>query len=236
MKSKISEKEYEKIKDLYTNENLSSTQIGKILNISHKTVLNYLEKAGIKRRNLNESHFARNNKIYPKEFYDYEFMYNMYINLHMTKEEIGKYFNCAPHVIDRVLKKLNIHVRNSSESKIGVQKGEKHHNWKGGVSSLNSRCREYFQKNISPKIRERDGYKCCLCGNKSNLHVHHIIPFSDIIKEILSENKNIKDEEKLYDIVIKDKRFLDEKNLITYCKDCHLFIIHKYNKTTSSQA
>jgi hypothetical protein len=29
------------------------------------------------------------------------------------------------------------------------------------------------------EIRERDGYKCKVCGNTSHLHVHHIIPIRD---------------------------------------------------------
>ena len=42
----------------------------------------------------------------------------------------------------------------------------------------------------------------------------------------------------LYNIITKDKRFLDENNLITFCKECHYFKIHKYKhkKTISSQA
>lgn len=166
-------------------------------------------------------------------------MYDLYVSQHKTKEQIGFIFNCAPHVIDRVLRKLDIHIRSASESKIGVQIGSKHHNWKGGVSSLYSLCREYFQTNISPKIRERDNYTCQLCGCHSNLHVHHITYFSDILKQIVSENYKLNpiiDKEKLYKIITNDCRFLDEDNLITYCKQCHLFKIHGYNKTIRSEA
>ena len=37
-------------------------------------------------------------------------------------------------------------------------------------------------------------------------------------------------------IIISDKRFLDENNLITYCKNCHLYIIYGYDKTIRSEA
>ena len=41
----------------------------------------------------------------------------------------------------------------------------------------------------------------------------------------------------LYDIITHDSRFLDEDNLITFCRDCHFFEIHNYDrKTISSQA
>jgi hypothetical protein len=43
---------------------------------------------------------------------------------------------------------------------------------------------------------------------------------------------------KLYSLIIADNRFLDENNLITFCKECHYFEIHEYKhkKTISSQA
>lgn len=194
---------------------------------------------GVQTRNLNDSHFAKNGKYLPKEFNDYNKMYDLYVNQHLTKEQLGKIFDCAPHVIDRVLRKLQIQVRNSSQSKIGVQCGSSHHNWKGGISALESRCRQYYQTNISPKIRKRDKFTCQLCGSYNKLHTHHIIPFSEIIKEICSEHKNlnvVQDINELYNIIINDKRFLDESNLITYCENCHLFKIHGYSKAIRSEA
>lgn len=184
---KLTEEDDKKILDLYVNKNLSSVQIGRILGTSHRSVLNHLESMGVDRRTLSESHFAYHNKEIPHEFCDYNSMHELYVNNHMTKEQLGTKFNCAPHVIDRVLRTLGIEVRGASAAKIGVQRGEKHHNWKGGTSSLYSLCREYFQTNIAPVIRKRDQYTCQLCGCHSNLHVHHIKYFSDILDEIISE-------------------------------------------------
>ena len=141
MGRKITKEDDDIIYDLYVNEMMSSTEIGKKIGVSHKSVLNHLEAMGVKRRSLEESHFSKNKKVIPPEFYDYEIMYDLYVTQYMTKEQIGDMFDCAPHVIHRVLKKLSIHVRGTSEAKIGVQVGESHHNWKGGVSNLNSRCR-----------------------------------------------------------------------------------------------
>ena len=229
----------ERLYDLYINQKLSSVEIGKLLNISNRTVLNYLKKYNINRRTLSESQYAKNKKEVPKEFSDYDSMYDLYVTKHMTKEQLGEYFNCGPCVIDRVLKELQIHIRGSSEAKIGVQVGEAHHNWKGGVSPLELRCRQYYQNNISPQIRKRDNYTCQLCGCHSNLHTHHIKSFSSILNEIIEEHKNLdplKDVNQLYDIIINDERFTDQNNLITYCKECHLFKIHGYNKTIRSEA
>lgn len=236
---KLTEEDDKKILDLYVNKNLSSVQIGRILGTSHRSVLNHLESMGVDRRTLSESHFAYHNKEIPHEFCDYNSMYELYVNNHMTKEQLGTKFNCAPHVIDRVLRTLGIEVRGASAAKIGVQRGEKHHNWKGGTSSLYSLCREYFQTNIAPIIRKRDQYTCQLCGCHSNLHVHHIKYFSDILDEIISEypHYNVQDnKQELYNIIVNDKRFLDENNLITVCKNCHLYNIHGYNQTIRSEA
>ena len=239
MGRRLTKKDDEIIADLYVNQRKSSVEIGNILQTSHRNVLNHLKQMGIERRNLRDSHFARNGKNIPVEFNDYDKMYDLYVTKHYTKEQLGEMFDCAPHVIDRVLMELKIHVRGDSEAKIGVRSGSEHHNWKGGIATLESRCRQFYQDNISPKIRSRDNYTCQLCGCHSNLHTHHIIPFSIIVKEICGEHSDldiVHNVNELYEIIINDQRFLDEDNLITYCKECHLFKIHGYSKTIRSEA
>ena len=236
---RLSPEEDKQIAKMYINDKKSSTELGVMFGVSHRTILNHLESMGIERRELNESHFAHNKKDYPEEFTSYQTMYDLYVIQHMTKEQLGVRFNCAPHVIDRVLKNLNIHVRNASEAKIGIQSGPEHHNWKGGVTPLYNLCREYFSTNLSPKVRERDGYRCQMCGSNSNLHVHHIVPLSQILDEILNEHSDLSlntDKDELYNIITHDQRFLNLDNLITYCNNCHLYKIHNYNKTIRSEA
>ncbi|MGN0966184.1 MAG: HNH endonuclease [Candidatus Coprovivens sp.] len=150
----------------------------------------------------------------------------------MSKKDLGEKFNCDPCVIDRVLREYNIPIRNNSESKVGLLVGEKHWNWKGGITPLARRLREFFGVNQVIKILERDHYKCQMCGSKKNLQVHHIKHFKDILKRILDEHPDldpITNINELYNIAVKDKEFLNLDNLITYCKDCHLGKIHGYN-------
>ena len=95
------------------------------------------------------------------------------------------------------------------------------------------RIRTYFHVNQVPVVVKRDGKKCTLCGSKKRLNVHHIRPFKEIFHEILSEHKDLdvdKNKEELYDIMVHDGRMNDLDNLITYCRECHLFKIHGYKR------
>ena len=72
-----------------------------------------------------------------------------------------------------------------------------------------------------------------MCGSKKNLHVHHKKHFSDILHRIIEEHPELNPQDninELYEIATHDSEFLDENNLITYCRDCHLYKVHGYNK------
>lgn len=215
------------------NKGKSTTEIAKFLNFTHRTIIKHLEHCGIKRRALFESHYAKNKKTFPNEIDNYEVLYDLYVARHMSKREISEMFNVSPNVVDRLLKKYAIKKRTSSEAKIGIFVGEKHPNWKGGRSGLYARLREYFRMYQVKLVIERDGKKCQICGSTHKLQVHHIRHFKDIFEEILLEHKDLdikKNEEQLYQIIIKDQRMNDLGNLITYCKECHLFKVHGYKK------
>jgi len=87
--------------------------------------------------------------------------------------------------------------RKMSAKWIAKHTGEKNCNWRGGISSL-----EYgwqFNAKLRKEVRERDKYKCQLCGtsqmeNLNKLPIHHID---------------------------YDKKNNDPVNLITLCNACH---------------
>jgi len=77
------------------------------------------------------------------------------------------------------------------------RKGKKHRNWQGGISF--EPYTYEFNKQLKELIRQRDGYKCQLCGvpeieNIRKLDIHHI----DYVKKNCLPN-----------------------NLITLCKRCN---------------
>lgn len=213
-------------------DGFSCTDLAKEFGVSHKTILNHLERCGISIRNASECQWVYNQKEFPEELKSYEALYDLYITQHLSKKDLGNKFNCDPCVIDRILIAFEIPIRGNSESQRGLQTGNKHWNWKGGITPLARRLREYFGINQVLKVLERDHYCCQICGSKKQLHVHHIKHFSDILKRILDENPdldpiiNVND---LYNIAIKDTEFCDLNNLITYCKECHYNKIHRYN-------
>lgn len=57
--------------------------------------------------------------------------------------------------------------------------GEKHHNWKGGISPQVEKDRKAAgSKPWRNAVLKRDGYKCIWCGVTERLEVDHIMPWS----------------------------------------------------------
>lgn len=182
--------------DLYL-QGKSSTEIAKQFGTSHRTILLRLKKHTIERRTLSESQWNFKSKEIPEDFSNKEVMERLYLKEGLSKKELGIRYNCDPCVIDRVLKNLGIKIRNNSESKVGLMTGDNHPDWKGGISTLSQRIREYCSDNSLKKdILCRDG--------------NQYYPLSPV-----------DDADKLYEIAVKDKELNNPNNLITVCSMCH---------------
>ena len=215
----------------YYMNGLSSKEIAKIFKTSHNTILAHLKHCKIPIKTLSEAQWNYNKKEFPKDLQNYNKVYEMYVNQKLSKRDLGNKYNCDPGVIDRILKDFNIYIRNSSESKIGQMIGEKHPNWQGGITGLHMRLREAFHVQQVPQVLKRDNYTCQICGSHKYLQVHHKKLFSDIFHRILNEHPDldpIENQNELYNIALKDIEFNNLNNLITYCKECHLFKVHGY--------
>lgn len=236
--------EYEilRVKELYEN-GMSANKIAEKYKTSHGVVLRALKNIGVKLRDLQESQFTLHGIYPPPMFFDKKWLETSHWEEGKTCVDLSVELGVDPGTVRRQMHRLGIKTMNGSEAKIGRMVGESHPNWQGGLTPLKMLLREYFHVNQAPRIARRDNYTCQNCGATHEiLHVHHIRKFSEIVDEIVGEHKDLDpdneyDRLELYQIITKDDRFLDENNLITYCKYCHFFIIHNYkqSKTISSQ-
>ena len=82
------------------------------------------------------------------------------------------------------------------------------------ISGLNKLISNYHhpKANNAERIIQRDRFMCQLCGNASDLEVHHIIPKSNQISPLEWINNSF--------------------NVVTLCKDCHQKV-HEINKVGS---
>lgn len=98
--------------------------------------------------------------------------------------------------------------------------------WKGRKAFYGMRFRDALS-NTSPyrhwrkSVKERDKGKCVNCGEKKdNMHVHHIYPVAQIIKD---EKWTYDDWTRLHHSL--DSKLWDISNGVTLCPDCHSSLI-----------
>ena len=94
-------------------------------------------------------------------------------------------------------------------------KGEKNHNWKGGITPLCGKVRDSDKYNEwRKKVFKRDKFQCQLCGNKvgGKLIAHHKILFSYIMGYYKVDT---------FEKAMDCKVLWDLNNGITLCVGCH---------------
>ena len=109
-----------------------------------------------------------------------------------------------------------------AKQRVKNNKGETHYRWKGGASTLNLSIRQMNEnRKWAEKVKQRDNYKCCLCGSNNLLESHHIKPLGIIIEELNIKNKD--------DALLNKEIVFDINNGLTLCQDCH-YKIHNRSK------
>lgn len=119
-----------------------------------------------------------------------------------TDEHRRKLSEAQKRIKNRPIQPKGFRHSEESKRKIGdSQRGEKHHNWQGGIT-----FEEYginWTETLKRSIRERDRYTCKMCNQQQTnktFSVHHID---------------------------YDKKNCDPKNLITLCNNCHVKTNHR---------
>ena len=140
------------LNELYTNQRMSSTEIAKLYNVSHRAVLSELKRQGIPSRSLSESQFASKNLERNPLLNNKEWLYEEYITKRRSVKDIAIELNHSTRVVKDAIKSFEIPTRGCSESKIGINTGSDHPNWQNGKTPLDALCREYFQINIATNL------------------------------------------------------------------------------------
>lgn len=180
------------------------------------------EKTGASLGTIKRWRKENNLLVNPKPIIDKSNFLNLY-NKGLNDKEIAKIEDCHFSTIRRWRKKNNLATKikygyNSDGSYRGIvfrkghllNKGEKHWNWRGGISLENNRAfyRREEWKDARDKCYKRDNYICQMCGRKGlYFNAHHI--------------KSRRDFPELE---------LELSNLLTVCVSCHLKIEHNFNK------
>ncbi len=177
-----------------------------------------------------------------------EVLEDYYIKQKLSSYEIAKIFKCNACTVREYLRKYNIPIRSKSEAKKGIKtgprseevrlrmkaskpRGEKHHNWKGGITPLRVAIHDLSEyRDWIKNVFRRDDYTCQDCGIRSGngkaviLEAHHIKEFKNLLQEFLSQHSQldpVKDKQKLLELAVSYLPFWDITNGKTLCWDCH---------------
>ena len=138
-----------------------------------------------------------------KPYWNKEWLEDEYLNKYRSAADIANEFSVTEGAILQWLKKHNIQPRTMKEIRsrkhwgssgksngmFGMT-GDKNPNWKNGCTP----DRQLFYvseewKRVCSLVYARDNAKCVMCGNTKDLHVHHIVSFSN--KELRGEIDNL---------------------------------------------
>jgi len=92
-------------------------------------------------------------------------------------------------------------------------RGERHYNWKGGLSKLSQSIRQMTEyRKWMDAVKAKDGYMCVRCPSTENLESHHKMRFAELLRE---NNVSSRDDARAC------AALWDVNNGETLCQRCH---------------
>jgi len=121
-----------------------------------------------------------------------------------TKDKIGRAnsISLKGKILPQTVKDKISKANKGKVPKVTYQKGEKHPNWKGGIS--NEPYGQEFNKELKEKVRKKYNYRCQECFRHQNELYRKGSKYSLIVHHIDFNKKNNQ-----------------EDNLIPLCLECH---------------
>lgn len=117
--------------------------------------------------------------------------------------------------------------RQWTDGRIHAPVGPRHGQWKGGVSTLQQRCRARLYESWSRPIMIRDVFQCQRCHNAKggDLCVHHDVErFAAILSKIVA-GRNVMmmtfEEQGLVVDSVIEYHLLNQTSGLTLCRNCH---------------
>lgn len=151
-----------------------------------------------------------------KPYKDEKWLEENYVRQSRTIDAIAKECGVVASSVAHYLRRFGIPIREQKESLrlSGAVKGRKNPAWKGGTTPERQRLYKTPEwRQLVLAVWTRDGFKCQRCGvpsaggRRTNLHAHHIGTWAEY-PELRT----------------------DMKNLVTLCKDCHLWVHSNQNR------
>lgn len=105
-------------------------------------------------------------------------------------------------------------------------RGENNYNYQG-TADVMVMLRQRIAATWRPAVYERDGYRCCRCGDKSggNLNAHHIVSLSVLVRSKreawLPDLSSAEGRTAFVERLTADAEVMDLDNGETLCKPCH---------------
>lgn len=171
---------------MYTEDGMTTRQIGAKVGIPSRTVTRYLHKAGVQLRNPGDPVI--------KQLMNREWLEREYAGKSTTviAAEIG----CSHRSVALWLERHGIKARNTGSEKghkrttdetrqkqsvarRGLLIGPKNPNWRGGIQLKHPERNRYRAKMWVKAVKDRDGWKCVDCDVTDRLHAHHIKGWRD---------------------------------------------------------